>query len=50
MAGQLYPEPSPELAHRHRELAPDVQSAPIAYRGTPRPLSGPAEPLLTPAS
>jgi len=27
MAGQLYPEPSPELAHRRRELAPDTQAA-----------------------
>ena len=27
MAGQLYPEPSPELAHRRRELAPDMQAA-----------------------
>ena len=27
MAGQLYPEPSPELAHRRQELAPDTQAA-----------------------
>jgi AhpD family alkylhydroperoxidase len=27
MAGQLYPEPSAELAHRRRELAPDMQAA-----------------------
>ena len=27
MAGQLYPEPSPELAHRRRDLAPDTQAA-----------------------
>jgi AhpD family alkylhydroperoxidase len=27
MAGQLYPEPSAELTHRRRELAPDMQAA-----------------------
>ncbi|WP_245439429.1 hypothetical protein [Microvirga aerophila] len=27
MVGQLYPEPSAELAHRRQELAPDMQAA-----------------------
>ena len=27
MSGPLYPEPSPELARRRRELAPDAQAA-----------------------
>ena len=27
MGGPLYPEPSPELARRRRELAPDMQAA-----------------------
>jgi AhpD family alkylhydroperoxidase len=27
MATTLYPQPSPELAHKRRDLAPDVQTA-----------------------